>query len=651
MMMKIDNNNTTDVNNTYFMNKKALRLVLDEPVLFVEDKPAMVRGEVIVHFSHDTTIQGPIELVFEAIQTFFPWSEIMVNRALGGPIESKLQVIELSLLPPNNRGIMPAGVHQFPFEFPIPPTLPPTLNITNRLAIYYRLTATLRKSTEGSSLVDWARRSMSKKKLTDISYLRLVRAIEATPPRAMTPPPSAGTRGNNNDSMELAPYNNLWSQYNNRLSLDEQHDRLAHSLGGRTTDNFSRCLDALTKEHGVRYKLSVDRTAIALGTSVGLEVVLQPTQVRTKVRSIYLSIDEKRTFKMKIPGHHSLSNAPAETRKNIESSKMLLKWAYGYPIPPEDDDLGLDLEVGHSSTSSSVSSSTSSCHDDSKDGKKNITHLGQQYSHNIKHCKTLRQLDQPFSRRRQQQQQQPQQQHDRPSSSTLLGKNDTATASISALSAMKPSTTPMSELMEDDGSPSTSTPKDNLLNLKFLDYPIELGDYFEGRFVLPVPPCNGILHASMDHDSISIQHWLRMVVVLEQEGGRMFEIALESPMHMLDCRLVADDERQTILPPPPSYNTDDNDRSIRSNVFWEQRQPITTMAQWGNCRRPCPCQIKQQYKANAGKRRSDSNNNNNNSSSSSSDSNNNGFANASNAYQQLQLQRIPEWGPPPLYTD
>lgn len=57
-----------------FSTKKALRLVLDEPVLFVEDKPAMVRGEVIVHFSHDTTIQGPIELAFEAIQTFYPWS-------------------------------------------------------------------------------------------------------------------------------------------------------------------------------------------------------------------------------------------------------------------------------------------------------------------------------------------------------------------------------------------------------------------------------------------------------------------------------------------------------------------------------------------------------------------------------------------------
>ncbi|ORZ19594.1 hypothetical protein BCR42DRAFT_481642 [Absidia repens] len=677
MMMKIDNNSTSDANRTYFMNKKALRLVLDEPVLFVEDKPAMVRGEVIVHFSHDTTIQGPIELVFEAIQTFFPWSEIMVNRALGGPIESKLQVIELSLLPPNNRGIMPAGVQRFPFEFPIPPTLPPTLNITNRLAIYYRLTATLRKSNEGSSLVDWARRSMSKKKLTDISYLRLVRAIEATPARVMTPPLSASsssasgasTRGNNNinNSMDVAPYNTLWSQYNNRLSLDEQHDRLMHSLGGRTTDNFSRSLNALTKEHGVRYKLSVDRTAIALGTSVGLEVVLQPTQVRTKVRSIYLSIDEKRTYKMKIPGHHSLSNAPAETRKNVESSKMLLKWAYGYPIPPEDDDLGLDLDFGYSSTSLS-SSSSSSCDDDSKDAKKNFTRLGQQYSHNIKHCKTLRQLDQPFLRRPCERSPSQQQQHNQHSSSTLLGKNDTATASISALSAMKPSTTPVPELLDDDGLSSTSTStgtKDHLLNLKFLDYPINLGEYFEGRFVLPVPPCNGILHASMDHDSISIQHWLRMVVVLEQEGGRMFEIALESPMHMLDCRLVADDERQTLLPPPPSYNADDNDRSIQSTVFWEQRQPITTMAQWGTCNRPCPCQIKQQYKSRGksaehsekGKRLSDSmnsnssNSNNNNNNSSSSSSSNNDRSTASNAYQLLQLQRIPAWGAPPLYGE
>lgn len=54
-------------------NKKPFRLVLDEPVLFIEDKPAMVRGEVIANLSHETHIQGPIEIVFEAIQIFYPW--------------------------------------------------------------------------------------------------------------------------------------------------------------------------------------------------------------------------------------------------------------------------------------------------------------------------------------------------------------------------------------------------------------------------------------------------------------------------------------------------------------------------------------------------------------------------------------------------
>lgn len=67
-------NSSNSISSAQFPNKKSLRLVLDEPVLFVHDKPAMIRGEVIVHFLHDTPIQGPIELVFEAIQTFYPWS-------------------------------------------------------------------------------------------------------------------------------------------------------------------------------------------------------------------------------------------------------------------------------------------------------------------------------------------------------------------------------------------------------------------------------------------------------------------------------------------------------------------------------------------------------------------------------------------------
>ncbi|KAI8344650.1 hypothetical protein BC941DRAFT_366144 [Chlamydoabsidia padenii] len=610
------NNNQPHTFKSQFSTKKALRLVLDEPVLYVEDKPAMVRGEVIVHFSYDTTIQGPIELSFEAIQTFYPWAEIMVNRAIGGPIESKLQVIELSLLPPNTQGIMPAGTHRFPFEFPIPPTLPPTIKITNRLAIYYRLTATLRKAHEGTSLADWARRSVTKKKLTDVSHLRLVRAIEATPPRPMTPPPSSPTEtsfpsGTDNNRVVIPYQQDLWALYNNRLSLDEQHDQLVHSMGGRTTDNYSRPLDEMDKERGVRFKLSVDRTAVALGTSVGLEVVLQPTRVRTKIRSIYLCLEERRSYKMNIPGRHSsLSDSPAETRRHTETNKMKLKWAYAYPIPPGEGVVG------------------------STDNKKNITLLGHQYSHDIRECFILRELDQPFYER-QQQPQQPQQQD---------GSQDKRYAATSILSAIKPSLATTGS----EKKSSSSSPNAGLLDLKLLDHAIELGEYFEGRFVLPVPPCHGMLHPSMDHDSIKIQHWLRMVVILEQEGGNKFEISLQSPAHILDCRLVADDERQTILPPPPSYQLGDDDRSIPSSVFWEQRQPITTLAQWGTCRRPCPCQINQYKTKKAATQinRGGGNNNNNN--------NHNGLD--TRGHQQQQERPVvaglqPEWGPPPLYTE
>jgi hypothetical protein len=33
----------------------------------------MIRGEVIVNFTKDTYVQGPIELLFEGIQRFYPW--------------------------------------------------------------------------------------------------------------------------------------------------------------------------------------------------------------------------------------------------------------------------------------------------------------------------------------------------------------------------------------------------------------------------------------------------------------------------------------------------------------------------------------------------------------------------------------------------
>ncbi|EIE79895.1 hypothetical protein RO3G_04600 [Rhizopus delemar RA 99-880] len=40
----------------------------------------MVRGEVVVHFSNDTPIQGPIELVFEGIQRFQTWPDLLATQ-------------------------------------------------------------------------------------------------------------------------------------------------------------------------------------------------------------------------------------------------------------------------------------------------------------------------------------------------------------------------------------------------------------------------------------------------------------------------------------------------------------------------------------------------------------------------------------------
>lgn len=57
------------------MKKDILRVVLDEPRLYIEETlgSIMVRGEVIVNFPKDTAIQGPIELLFEGIQRYQTW--------------------------------------------------------------------------------------------------------------------------------------------------------------------------------------------------------------------------------------------------------------------------------------------------------------------------------------------------------------------------------------------------------------------------------------------------------------------------------------------------------------------------------------------------------------------------------------------------
>lgn len=56
--------------------KCPLRLVLDEPVAYLGNISGtiLVRGDVIVNLPKDTPIQGPIELIFEGIQRYYPWS-------------------------------------------------------------------------------------------------------------------------------------------------------------------------------------------------------------------------------------------------------------------------------------------------------------------------------------------------------------------------------------------------------------------------------------------------------------------------------------------------------------------------------------------------------------------------------------------------
>lgn len=56
-------------------NKDTIHVVLDQTRIYMEESlgSVMIRGEVIVNFSKDIPIQGPIELLFEGIQRFYPW--------------------------------------------------------------------------------------------------------------------------------------------------------------------------------------------------------------------------------------------------------------------------------------------------------------------------------------------------------------------------------------------------------------------------------------------------------------------------------------------------------------------------------------------------------------------------------------------------
>ncbi|KAI7887092.1 hypothetical protein K492DRAFT_232990 [Lichtheimia hyalospora FSU 10163] len=588
--------------------KDVFRLILDEPVSYLGNTTGtiIVRGEVIVNFPKDTAIQGPISLIFEGIQRYYPWREIMDKQPTGKPIETKLHVIELSLLPPNSQGIMPSGIQRFPFEFPLPGSLPITLHIPDRLDISYKLTATLRRSTEDdshASWLDWTRFG-KKQKLVATADLRLVRAIEPIPSLAPPTPATTPSTTDNDDSESSsqadqqqhpqqpsiqAPdqattvgahrrtsldryyaidqddgqiHPSYYGQFHLGLALDEQHDRLAYSMAGRTVDNWNLPANAL--EYGLRYRLSIDRTAIAIGTSVGVQVLLEPLTDDIKIRSIVTRISETRDYTMKVPGDYYGKQGQPETRKHTEAVAMVLKWAYGYPT-----------EHDESSSGSSIQSFDA--------GKKqhqqrpNTTTLSRRYRHHRHHW-----------------------------SDDLYNANST-----SASGGTRDSSHASKGLPDDPqhqggntytSEEETDDPKQGeLLNLKLLDEPVRVGEYFEGRFVMPVPTCEHTLVPNMTHASISINHWLHLMVVLES-NGKAFKVTLGTPVRLLDCRLVAaDDERQTILPPPPSYETIEKGNPLMTTTasntteFWLQRWPITQDAVWGTCNR-CPCQLKQMPK-------------------------------------------------------
>ncbi|KAL0090808.1 hypothetical protein F4703DRAFT_1790761 [Phycomyces blakesleeanus] len=566
---------------TILPNKKnPLQVVLDESVIYLEESfgSVLIRGEVIVNFEKPTPIQGPIEILFEGIQRFYPWSEIMILRPMGNTIETVLQSIELSLLPPNTNGIMPPGVHRFPFEFPISAALPPTVSIPERIDIFYQLSATLRRSNASrdqsgaQQLLDWARLSVNKKNLVTTKHIRLIRALEYKPLVPHTIPSEVQEDVNSTDQLAIGssidpqerenqegstPLIDPWNQFNlthrHVTSLDEQIDRLAFSLAGRSIDNYHRSPFEANKEQGIRFRISVDRTVIALGTSIGLDVHVEPTLFPAKIKSIVLTITETRKYRMKVPSNHS-HGFPAETRKATEIRRMLLKWAYCYP---------------------SKGQATENNHFDGKQSSNDTGakgYLGDKFNQKVVSIFSDQPSNTSFSQN--------------PSSD----KHSFSSSGFSGLSNERIDYYGNPDCSEEDSSSPT---KPKLVNLKEIDHPVNVGEAFAGRFEMVVPSCsNAVLNPSMEDESIQINHWLNFSVVMECDGQPV-ELNLESQVRMLNCRLVAaDDDRQMILPPPPSYNCSGSFESSRhSNSFWEQRQPITRNALWGTCNQ-CPCKIK-----------------------------------------------------------
>ncbi|KAI9485044.1 hypothetical protein BDB00DRAFT_851628 [Zychaea mexicana] len=610
-----------------------LSVVLDEPLLYLGKSTGtrIIRGEVIVNFAKDTTIQGPIEVVFQGIQTYYPWREIMNGRALGKPIETKLHVTELSLLPPNSKGIMPAGIQRFPFEFPVPGSLPSTFSIPDRLDIVYKLTATLRKSTEDTPLTTsfLDRFNNKKQKMVATAKVRLVRAIEPAPPSL---PPTIAVEAANSGEITEEPRhpsddavveesaaadhsatamavdessvpngrNNEHRQHNHRrtsldrfygigqagpldgsqlhlgLDLDEQHDHLAQSFAGRTVEDWYQ-----PTQNGLRYRLSIDRTAIAIGTRVTVGVLLEPTLENITIRSIVTRIQERREFCMKTPGDHaSAINGEPETRNAVETINVLLKWAYGHPTQHDENSSCVNSLVDIDEPMEQQQQQQKKIkQQQQQQGQTPI--LSRHYRHHRRNWSTLE--DNNTARRNVQLfRQKVEQERGEP----LIDYCDSSPESI--------------ETGVDHANPLTG----ELLNLKTLDQPLQVGEYLEGRFIMPIPTCSHLLRPTMSHESITIRHWLHLIVAYEC-NGKMHEVTLTTPVRMMDCRLVSEDEGQTILPPPPSYETIDAGKtalSTNNTEFWIQRSPITQESFWGRCNN-CPCLNEHTDKENNGHNR------------------------------------------------
>lgn len=555
----------------------------------------------------------------------------MRGAPTGSAIETKLQVIELSLLPPNSKGIMPAGTQRFPFEFPIPASLPTSVYIKERLEIFYQMSATLRRSTQSDNhqhndtsvnpinWIDWARRNtLFKKKYTACSPLRIVRAMESSVSNGLPTPATTTTSPTTNTpalsptlgSIEEPEQESVTTPANeqnvlpwNRRGLDayqgtydEQHDQLAFSFAGRSSGNLNQPLHTLGGVQGIRYKIGVDRTAIALGTSIGVELMIEPVCEDAVIKSVLLKVSESRRYAMKVPAGHTWDRSGPETKKNNEAVTMVLKWAYGYQVEDEEDESRVHKQSNKASSS-----------------KKGERYLRQR----VENSQYLAYFDPP-----------------RP------GGPEGKQFLNSTFDKKKKSNDNNSMMHLQEHEASSSTANRDMLNLKELNQPIKVGEYFGGRFVVPMPDCSNILHPSMEYESIKMSHWLQLIVTIEC-NGKTFDLLLDSPARILDCRLVADDESQTVLPPPPSYQPGDghlyHENNWSQSTFWEQREPITFVSGWGSCV-PCPCEYKKLKAMNNTKKPPTSISNNSN--------NNNTIADDS-----CPSSHLPEWGPPPCYSE